>query len=129
MPEKSRQRRVQVAKRQGKSTAIKSTDVGLAKGLSTHAAKKSSHVEGMRSVAGRSVSRKAPPLAGKGRGTRTPVGPHESARELPDAQTAGKQPRVRGVERHRAEQKILSRRTPSSVAAKQARKKAPAKKK
>lgn len=124
MPEKSRQRRVQISKRQGRTTAIKSSDVGLAKGLSRHAAKKSAHVQGMRQLKDRTVSRASPPSKGAGR-EELPVGVHETERQLPARKTAPgqKTPRVSGVNRTRPTQKVLSRRSPSKVAAKQSRKK------
>lgn len=124
MPEKSRQRRVQIAKRDGRTTAIKSSDVGLAKGLSRHAAKKSSHVEGMRQLKDRTVSRAKPPNKGAGR-RKTPTGVHETERQLPARATAPgqKTTRLSGANRARAAQRVISRRSPSAVAAKQARKK------
>ena len=106
MPEKSRERRIQIARRQGKATAIKSSDVGLAKGLSKHAAKKSSHVEGMRTQVGRSVGRKAQP--GEGR---------LKTEDWAGATIPGKrEPDVRG-----SVQRTLSRRSQSAVAAKSSR--------
>jgi hypothetical protein len=120
MPEKSRQRRVQIARRQGNATAIKSSDVGRAGGLSRHAAKKSAHVEGLRQPTGRSVSRKAPPGAGReGRrvgGLRQSEG--SAAQDLGPGTT-----RLSGIEHRRAEQRILSRRSRSATAAKERRRK------
>lgn len=120
MPEKLRQRRVQIARRQGKATAVKSADVGMAGGLSRHAAKKSRHVQGMRTPIGRSVSRKMPPGAGKsmGRGEQREGGERAGGGgERP----LGAGPRVAGIERRRSQQKILSRRSRSGLAAKQQR--------
>jgi hypothetical protein len=116
MPEKSRQRRVQIARRQGKTTAVKSSDVGMAQGLSRHAAKKSAHVEGLRHPLGRSVSRKAPPGTGRDR-LQTPERFHESE-QAPAADLGWATARLSGTEHHRAEQKILSRRSRSASAAK-----------
>lgn len=121
MPEKSRQQRVKIAKRQGKSTAIKSSDVHLAAGLSTHAAKKSRHVEGMRTIADRSVSRKQPPGQSRTARGRTPTGINESALE-PAGGRSPEAPRVAGFDRTRPQQKVISRRSRSLLAAKEARK-------
>jgi hypothetical protein len=109
MPEKSRERRVKVAARQGKATAIKSSDVRKAEGLSTHAAKKSSHVEGLRtSSVGRSVSRKK--------------APHESEKgpTPPPRKPKKEVARAESDTRSRPAQRTLSRRAP--LAAKQSRK-------
>lgn len=110
MPEKSRERRVKVAAREGRATAIKSSDVGKAKGLSTHAAKKSSHVEGLRKT-------------GVPRGVSRQKAPHESeqgptpAKRSPTKQAS----RTAAGNRTRTSQKTISRRAP--LAAKTARKK------
>lgn len=110
MPEKSRERRTLIGRRQGRATAIKSSDVGKAKGLSAHAAKKSSHVEGMRTPKSRSASRS------------------KAATTAPNSEVdriAGLGPsagRVPGANRKRPVQRKISNRS-RAVAAKTARKK------
>ncbi len=101
MPEKSRQRRVKVAAREGRATAIKSSDVGKASGLSSHAAKKSAHVEGLRTTAAgkRNVGRRKAPHEGEGT-----AAPEVSARKEAS--------RTAAANRQRTEQKVISRRTP-----------------
>lgn len=118
MPEKSRQRRVKVSKRRGTASAIKSTDVGKAKGLSRHAAKKSRHVEGVRFTEDRHVGRSRPPAKSR---IKEPTEVEALAMERPELHfpPGGRAP---GFEHERARQKVISRRS-RSVAAKVARKK------
>ncbi len=115
MPEKSRQRRVHVARKEGRSTAIKASDVGMARGMSRHAAKKSSHVLGMRHSVGRSVDVKSTPGRGKGKAV-TPVGPQEHEYDPMEYGQQDGTTRVEGINRERPVQRELSNRTPSRLA-------------
>jgi hypothetical protein len=121
MPGKTRQRRVKIARRQGKTTAIKESDVGLASGLSRHAAKKSRHVVGMHSPRARSASLKQPPGLGKNRRATTEEGDLVRMLEELVADRMPSAGRVAGIERGRSVPRTLSRRSPSRVAAKQQR--------
>lgn len=108
MPQKSREQRTKVALRQGRTTGIMSSDVGLAAGLSTHAAKKSRHVEGERHPAERHVSRKSPPNS---RG-RKPASELEPLMKPGVSMAFGSAGRVPGFERARAVEHELSSRAP-----------------
>ncbi|MGA9520597.1 MAG: hypothetical protein WBV82_03985 [Myxococcaceae bacterium] len=114
MPEKSRERRVHVARKEGRSTAIKASDVGMAKGLSRHAAKKSSHVLGMRRSVGRSVDVKSTPGRGKGKAA-VPTGPLEHAYDPMEYGSQERTTRIEGMNRERPAQRELSQRTPTRI--------------
>lgn len=105
MPQKSREQRTKIALKQGRTTAIMSSDVGLAPGLSTHAAKKSRHVEGERHPADRHVSRKAPHAS---RGSK-PASELESLMQPGVSNAYGTGGRVPGLEHSRAIEHELPR--------------------
>jgi hypothetical protein len=94
--------------------------VGLAKGLSRHAAKKSSHVEGMRQQVGRSVSTKSIPGHGSGRSW-TPVGTFEHQME-PLVHPKSTTLRVSGFDSRRSTQRVLGHQTLTSIAMEKQRK-------
>jgi hypothetical protein len=114
MPQKSRERRELLSRRQGTARAIKSSDVGLAKGLSSHAAKKSSHVHGMRQLVGRSVGVKSTPGHGSGRIT-SPEGTFEHGME-PLLNPEERNTRVSGFDASRPTQRVLSHRSQAGIA-------------
>lgn len=65
MPEKTRVQRVKLARKRGKTMALKPSDTGGLAGKSNHAAKKSAHVRAQVKPGGRSTSMRMPPGSGK----------------------------------------------------------------
>jgi len=64
MPQKSLERRAKLAKREGRTAAVKDTDVGATAPLSGHAAKKSRHVVAEIAPPDRNASRREAPGEG-----------------------------------------------------------------
>ena len=108
MPQKSREQRTRIALKEGRTTAIKSSDVGLGRGLSAHAAKKSSHVEGERFPTKRHVSRK-PPRTSRGNKPASELEPLMKPGVSMAYESHG---RVPGFERSRVVEHELSHRPP-----------------
>lgn len=65
MPEKTRAQRVKLARKRGKTMALKAAETGGVAGKSNHATKKSAHVQAQVKPGGRSTSMRMPPGSGK----------------------------------------------------------------